>query len=382
MSLKKEFLSKNKLKFYEEVKKYQLKFKSTSEIEGYASSVIVGEKNYPEVKTYNISNENKKNSYFNTGDLVKKDYSEIIKVKARNILANTNFINIKFNNNKINESLINIYKSSKKIEFLSKFEKEISFDKILFSKISGIMGSHNNLTNIEENENGKTSLKVEKAISEDIKSQEAILMLNNSGVNEHQIINLFSLGTFGIASNQKKVPSRWAISAYDKIIENNLFLKIQNYKLIENFELYYYGDKGNYFLIILFPNYIIGEIIETWENIVEKDFFNYKNKLNKKEPETAGGYYATKLGIFENLNLIKRQASFISIRIIKDYEIPLGVVFVRECVRLAMKNKIFKSSNFEEVKEYIYINFKDFYFYFFSSKVLIENKQKRISDFF
>ena len=56
---KKDLLSKTKLEFYNEIKKYQQEFKPSKEIEGYASAAIVGEKNYPNLKVYNISNEKK-----------------------------------------------------------------------------------------------------------------------------------------------------------------------------------------------------------------------------------------------------------------------------------------------------------------------------------
>ena len=92
--------------FYKEIKKYQKEFSPSKEIEGYASAAIVGEKGYPSLKTYNISNEKKENSFFRTNQLVKKDYSEILRLKARNVLGNTSNINIKKPKEMDSDSLI------------------------------------------------------------------------------------------------------------------------------------------------------------------------------------------------------------------------------------------------------------------------------------
>lgn len=382
-SNKKEFLNKTKTNFYEEIKKYQKQLKPTNEIEGYASGTIVGEKSYPNVKTHSISNFSPNNSFFKTADIVKKDYSQIIKLKAKNILGSTDKSYIKKTNTRVNQELKDIYKSKKAIEFSSKFENELKFDKILVSKVSGIVGSKNELIELHANQNTQTSKQIEKYTQTDIKSKQAIISLYEKGVNEHQIINLLALGSFGVEINKKLVPTKWAISAYDQTIEKYLHKKIINYKLIENFEIYKIEDKGNNFVIILLPHEFSCEIIEQFDNTLERDFVGFNNILKKDEPETAGGFYATKLSIQENLQKRKRQASFISIRIIKDYDMPLGVVFVRECVREAMKNKLFQTSKFDELEEYLKNKFNNHYNYFKISKVLQEiSKQKKLRQFF
>lgn len=374
---KKDFLNKTKKKFYEEIKFYQQSLKPTKEIEGYGSAPIVGEKNYPFVATHSVSNENKKNSFFNTSEIVKRDYSEIIKLKAKNILGSTDKNYIKKTNTKITEELRDIYKAKKPIEFNSKFEKELKFDKVLISKVSGIVGSKNELLNINANENTQTSKQIEKYTVNDIKSKEAIINLYERGTNENQIINLLALGSFGIEINKKLVPTKWAISAYDQTIERYLFDNyLRKNKIIENYEIYHKSDKGNEFVIILLPQTITGEVVESFPGAVERDYFDYKNKLDNKEPQTSGGYYATKIAIFEHLKQRKRQASIISIRIIKDYDIPLGVVFVRECVREAMNNKIFSSSDKKELNSFLKAKYFEHYNLYLNSKLLKENRKQ------
>ncbi len=400
---KKEFLSQTKRKFYEEIKAYQQTLKPTKEIVGFGSAPIVGEKNYPFLATHNISNEDKKTSFFETGKLVKKSYNEILPLKAKSILGSTQKNYIKKPKARIVEELRDIYKSKTAIEMQSSFEKELSFNKILSSKVAGVMGSQNELTKLEAQENTKTSWKIEKFTQNDIKAREAIISLYEKGVSEHQIINLLALGSFGIEINRKLVPTKWAISAYDQTIDNYLYKKIQNYSAINQYEIYQDTDKGNDFIIILLPDTYSAEIVETWDLnatevlsdkdrqetinhnniIIEQDYVGHNNKLGYPEPQCAGGYWATKSPINRFLDKRKKQASYISIRFIDNYEIPLGVVFVRECARKALENCIFKSSSQREVEDFLKQYSPRHHYHFINSKLLKEQKvQKKITSFF
>lgn len=418
---KKEFLSQNKKRFYEEIKAYQQTLKPTKEIIGFGSAPIVGEKNYPFLATHNISNVDKKTSFFETGKLVKKTYDEILPLKAKSILGSTQKNYIKKPKTRIVEELRDIYKSKSAIEMQSVFEKELTFNKILTSKVAGIMGSQNELTKLEAQENTSTSNKIEKFTQNDIKAKEAIISLYEKGVNEHQIINLLALGSFGIELNRKLVPTKWAISAFDQTIDNYLHKKILTYKLINEYEIYHDYDKGNDFIIILMPNTYAAEIVETWdlgtseiENtsqfvpkldsafgvvnqdtsikidkwntgkriIIEQDYVGINNKLSTKEPHCAGGYWATKSPISRLLDKRQRQASYISIRFIDNYDIPLGVVFVRECARKALKKPIFTANSQKEIEEFLKENYPRHHYHFTTSKTLQEErKQKRLTSF-
>jgi len=64
--------------------------------------------------------------------------------------------------------------------------------------------------------------------------------------------------------------------------------------------------------------------------------------------ETAGGYYASRLGVLEQMKRIKRQAAVVVLRFTsEEYHTHLGVWVVREAVRRAMKNPILCSSEKE-----------------------------------
>ena len=117
--------------------------------------------------------------------------------------------------------------------------------------------------------------------------------------------------------------------------------------------------------------------------IIEQDYVGNNNKLGYTEPNCSGGYWATKSPINRFLDQRKKQASYISIRFIDNYEIPLGVVFVRECARKALKNCIFKSSSQKEVEDFLKQYSPRHYYHFKTSKLLKEQQtQKKITSFF
>ena len=70
--------------------------------------------------------------------------------------------------------------------------------------------------------------------------------------------------------------------------------------------------------------------------------------------ETAGGYYAARLAILEELKRKKRQASVLALRFIsEEYSAPLGVWVVREAVRKAMGAQPITFADRELMKAYV-----------------------------
>ncbi len=374
---KKKILEEIKRDFYKEVKNYSNKLISTNEVNGFASSIIIPDRNYPKINLFSVSNENKETSYFNTSNFIKKNYDEILKFKAKNIFGNSSNIKTKEINSKILEDLRDIYKSKKEINFESKFKEDLKFNKIVINKSFGILGAKNELEKINVGENISISKDIEKLTTSDIKSKKAIIELYLRGINENQIINLISLGSFGISFNKKLVPTKWANSLYDKTIENYLFAELKKFRLIKNYELYYHREKGNYFLIILIPEFISGNLIEIMDNWSGSDYFNNENRLDSKEPRISGAYYASKLSIFESLFRRKKQASIIMIRNIINYEIPLGVIFVRETIRETLKKKPILFSNIKDLEKFIKENFPQEYQYFKNSKLLLNLRKNQ-----
>lgn len=271
-----------------------------------------------------------------------------------------------------------IYSSKKPIESEHIFENELQIGSILSSKTAGLLGNSSPLLQIKTHDNISISKHLEKHQSGETKAKEAIIDLYERGFNDTQIRTLLSLSTFGRGRNKILVPSKWAISACDNILEQHLYSKIINYKLGTKYQVFKRDDKGNHFIICMIPKSFCAEIIETYIDsqnieIIENDFVPFSNKLSSGKPECAGGYWATKLAMFEYMQQERRQYACISIRVINNYEIPLGVIFVRESVREAIfKNPIFETNQKEEFETFLKLNFLKHYDFYKNSRIVKE----------
>ncbi|NMB66759.1 hypothetical protein GYA25_01725 [Candidatus Woesearchaeota archaeon] len=245
--------------------------------------------------------------------------------------------------------------------------------------------------------NLKVEKKVDSVINDELKTTEAIDILNKSGINEYSISKILSVGVLGLKKNKKFVPTRWSITATDDIIGKKLIEKIKDYKIIEDYELHFGEFLGNQYIVMLFPDIWEYELFEIY---LPKSSWNpsdrikastdYEGNSGRKEYayETAGGYYASRLPILSYLESIKRQASILVIRIeTPSYWAPLGVWVVRESVKKAMKKNI----KFSDEKEFIDNSIKiakikynlDISFLIRKSKIIHKKKeQKKLNDFF
>lgn len=349
MDFKKELLKKAKFDFYKYLNEYKKEFRPSKSHQGIASGLIVGEKGYPNLNLIPLNNEDKKSSFFNEKNLVKKEYNEILKLKVKNIAGIKN-LQIKERDDKILNQVRDVLASKKVVDYESFYEKEIRINDFHMDKLIGLGGNKNKLEKISSG-NIPIHRDFEKVLNEDIKTKNKVIDLYKKGFNESQIINLLTLGSFGLNFNKKLVPSRWGITAYDTIISNYLFDEITKNNII-NKNLYFKSeDKGNTFHIFLFPKKHTFENIEVIKTKYGVKVINDYYANNKSiQPKTAGGFFATRLSCLEFLNRIKKQASVIVIREIDNYEIPLGVIFVRETVREAFK-KIYTFKDLNELKE-------------------------------
>ncbi|MFP4402364.1 MAG: hypothetical protein ACLFPL_03975 [Candidatus Nanoarchaeia archaeon] len=382
-SSKQQRLDEIKQQFYKDIKQYKEEFKPTNELTSHSTIPIITSKHYPQISTMQITNPDISASQYHQNEFVKQDYSAILKSKARSIAGVSSKPTHKTNTrSNLHETIRDIYAS--KTPQLSRhiFENDVKINNIVSTQTTGLLGSSNSLQSIEVDDNISISTHIEKYNNGEVRAKEAILNLYYKGFNDNQIRSLLSLGSFGKENNKILVPTKWAISACDSIIEQDLYSKIINYNISNSYELYYYEDKGNAFLICLFPNQFCAEVIETWFSsstkklVIERDFVNFSNKLQTKEPECAGGYWATKLAILEHLYKHKKQSAFLSIRLINNYEIPLGVIFVRESVREAMKAKpILQTQSQEEYMSYIQTHFQNHFAHVQHSRVLQEISQ-------
>ena len=182
----------------------------------------------------------------------------------------------------------------------------------------------------------------------DLKAQDAVLNLYNSGIEISKIQKCFSIGMLG--QKRKLVPTKWSITATDDIISKSLADEVLDYSLIDSCRVFSYAHLGNTFSVVLFPHRWIYEMVEAWySNGVLGFGSDYEDARGIDHPPAiAGAYFAAKLGVLEYLSEKKIQAGVIILREIRpEYSIPVGVWQVREGIREAMNEVPIISDNFE-----------------------------------
>ena len=201
---------------------------------------------------------------------------------------------------------------------------------------------------------GSTSTKpIEKIFyDKDMKAQDAVLKLYNSGIEISKIQKCFSIGMMG--QKRKLVPTKWSITATDDIISKSIVNEILENNLIDTSKVFSYEHLGNIFSVILFPHRWIFEMVEAWysNGILGFGSDNEDARGINHPPHIAGAYFAAKLAVSEYLLKNKIQAGVLIFREIRpEYAIPVGVWQVREGIREAMKQKPQIITKFNEALE-------------------------------
>ena len=211
-------------------------------------------------------------------------------------------------------------------------------------------GMNANLEKARITSNVRIHRRVEKVVNDDIKANEGISYLYKRKFDEYALSKILSIGVLGLKTNKKLVPTRWSITATDDIISKELYNNVRDYKMIENYELFFGEYLGNQYLILLFPSFWSFELFElylpksSWNSSdVMKAATDFENFFGRKDyaEATGGGYYATRLPILEYLNNKKRQAGVLVVRLeTPSYWAGLGVWVVRESVRKTLKRRM------------------------------------------
>ena len=230
-----------------------------------------------------------------------------------------------------------------------------------FSKGTTPFGPSENIEKIKLAENPSTSRAVEKTVDDDDwKAEDAANYLYSKGIDTYGIQRILSAGLLGKEENRRMVPTRWSITAVDDMVSKKIRDDIKDFQEIGETRYFYNSYNGNHFHIIITPGKWEYELVEikgsgsVW-NPGKKAFINsnYENFDGRKSyaKETAGAYYATRLGVAEYLNRIKRQSKVLVIREVTDkYWAPLGVWVIRETVQDAF-NEHEKFESFSKASE-------------------------------
>jgi DNA repair protein NreA len=218
-------------------------------------------------------------------------------------------------------------------------------------------------------ENTKVDSRVERVVSDtDLKSVKALISLYKKGFEEASLSKILSVGNLGIGKNRKLVPTRWSITATDSTIGNSLVKEVKDLS-VGDFEAYFGGGWGNYYLILMFPEIYSYELFETYLNSSVKlgadmnpwskdglmystDYEPYLGRKTYAE-ETAGGFYTVRLALLEHMKKIKRQGSVLALRFITpEYNVPLGVWVTREASRKSLAAKPIRFASKELMLKY------------------------------
>jgi len=335
-------------KWHESLSKYGNLFSSDSLSGTSPPSVFVGSYNYPKVFVGPmVPPIHGDTSLLDSPEKWKgKSLEEIVNFRL-NLIRGIQKIPITHTDGRYIENLQEVAMSSKPIDSDLIFHKATS-PSVSLDGESAPFGPIGEIKSAKFS--GTSSVKsIEKIFYDnDLKAQDAVLNLYNSGIEISKIQKCFSIGMLG--QKRKLVPTKWSITATDDIISKSLTDEILDYNLIDSCRVFSYEHLGNVFSVVLFPHRWIYEMIEAWYSNGILGFGSDSEDARgiNHSPAIAGAYFAAKLGVVEYLSKKKIQAGVVILREIRpEYAIPVGVWQVREGIREAMKQKPVMSDNFD-----------------------------------
>jgi hypothetical protein len=201
-------------------------------------------------------------------------------------------------------------------------------------------------------ENPHVPRPVEKTLEDDDwQAQGAINYLYRRGFDVYDINTILSAGALGQAQNRKLVPTRWSITAVDDTVGQYLRGTLRGNQSVDTVQVHHNEYLGNSFWVILAPGKWEYELVEMkapgsiWNPDPEAGTYlaaaheSFEGRTGYVE-ETAGAYYAARLGVLEHLSDIGRQGKALVLRHVSDdYWGPVGVWQVREAVRHAFEGE-------------------------------------------
>ena len=223
---------------------------------------------------------------------------------------------------------------------------------VSFDDVGTPTGPQATATGADLAENPHVPRAVEKTLADDDwQAQGAMTYLYRRGFDVYDINTILSAGALGQASERSLVPTRWSITAVDDTVGQYLRGTLRNSNTIDKPELWYNEYMGNRYWVILSPGRWEFELVEmkspgsVWNPRPETGYYissaheGYEGRTSYVE-ETAGAYYAARLGALEQLQERGRQAKCLVLREITDeYWAPVGVWQVREGVRNGFKGE-------------------------------------------
>ncbi|MFC5279848.1 DNA repair protein NreA [Halorubrum rubrum] len=210
-------------------------------------------------------------------------------------------------------------------------------------------------------ENPHVPRPVKKTLEDDDwRAEGAMTYLYRRGFDVYEINTILSAGALGRGRNRRLVPTRWSITAVDDTVGKFLRGSIRDAPSIDRIEVHRNEYLGNAFWVVLVPGNWEYELVELkapgsiWNPDPDAGIYLAAASEGREGrtgyvEETAGAYYAARLGVLEHLNERGRQAKVLVCRHVSDdYWGPVGVWQVREAVRNAFEGERGTAETFGE----------------------------------
>lgn len=192
--------------------------------------------------------------------------------------------------------------------------------------------------------NPKLHRRLDKLLWDDVKAEDSVRELADSGVDIYTIQRALSLGFLGRLRSRRLVPTRWAITAVDEILSRYWREKLRNAPWINKVEVYQASYLGNIFTVILIPGAGRLEWIEAWHpkglwtgtarSII---YWRVEESPLGDRNDDDGGFSAAKEEVLRFLAARGRRADAVIIReILPSYYAPVGNWHIRETIRIAL----------------------------------------------
>ncbi len=331
-----------------------LKQEIKEDVFGPSGEIFVGSRNYPNISVGPMVStfENPKSPK----ELYGLKYDEVIKERTKLVRGKK----IVRNKRRIESEMEEVGLSTKSVDVEMKFSKKPNFQ-ISFSSILQPMGGSGEIKKYRVTENPKIPKKVDSVLGEKLTAVDMMDELYSHGFDNYYLTKIMSVGVLGKEERKKIVPTRWSITATDDILGKKLIGKIKEYPQLNEILVFSNEFLENHFEILLIPGNWEFENFECWspksiwaqgskEEKIIGDYENYSGRT--KYSSQAGGYYASRLGVVEYLNRIRKQARVVVFREIREgYVVPVGVWEVRENVRNAFLNRAKKFQTVQEALE-------------------------------
>jgi hypothetical protein len=233
---------------------------------------------------------------------------------------------------------------------------KLSFDTVL--KPNGLLSP---VEKIKVNSSPKLDNNLERMIWDDVLAKDALVELFLKGTDVYLLERALSLGLLGKRNNKKLVPTRWAITAVDDTISEFIKRKIQEFKVINEINVFSGEYLYNKFVIVLIPGTYEGAWIEIWHpksiwamNSSEAEVMISVDTIREGPLPPDGGFSAARLGVLEYLFTKRKTAKFIIIReVFPEYIVPVGNWHIRETVRNALKSTPTTVADYNELAKFV-----------------------------